>query len=225
MNDVYDLLTQLKSLGARIYSVDDKIKLEIEPGALSSEISDKIKYYRKDILSLLQESGKKSDFVEIEKLPYQENYALSDGQRRFWILSQFKGASSAYRISGNLYLDTKVNIESVKKSLWSVLERHEILRTVYKLDDSGELKQWILSVADSGFNIDYQDFRNEPNKRELMESYLGKISQEEFDLENGPLFRVSLIRLEDDDYVTYYDVHHINSDGWSMTVFFSDLNK
>jgi amino acid adenylation domain-containing protein len=225
MNDVYDLLVELKNLGARIYSVDDKIKLDIEPDVLSSKISDKIKYYRKDILLLLQESYKKNDFVEIEKLPSQESYALSDGQRRFWILSQFKGGSSAYRISGNLYLDSKVNVEIVKKSLWSVLERHESLRTVYKLDDSGELRQCILSVENSGFNIDYQDFRNEQNKIESMESYLGKISREEFDLENGPLFKVSLIRLENDDYVGYYDVHHINADGWSMAVFFNDLNK
>ena len=67
MNDVYDLLVELKNLGARIYSVDDKIKLDIEPSALSSEIAEKIRYYRKDILSLLQESGKRSDFVKIEK--------------------------------------------------------------------------------------------------------------------------------------------------------------
>ena len=126
MNDVYDLLVELKNLGARIYAEGDKLKLDIAPGVLSSEISDKIKYYRKDILSLLQESDKKSDFVKIERVPSQESYALSDGQRRFWILSQLKGGSAAYRISGNLYLDAKVDIEIVKKSLWSVLERHEI---------------------------------------------------------------------------------------------------
>ncbi len=225
MNDVYDLLVQLKNLGARLYSVDDKIKLDIEPGVLNSELSDKIRYYRKDLLSLLQEASKKSDFVKIEKVAAQESYAPSDGQRRFWILSQFEGGSAAYRISGNLYLDAKINVESVKKSLWSVLERHESLRTVYKLDESGELRQWILSVEDCGFKIDYQDFRNEQNKTELVESYLAKISRQEFDLENGPLFKVSLIRLEDEDYITYYDVHHINADGWSMNVFFSDLNK
>ena len=225
MNDVYDLLVQLKNLGARIYSVDDKIKLDIQPGTLTSEISDKIKYYRKDILAILKESGRNSNFHKIEKVPSQESYALSDGQRRLWFLSQFKGGTNAYRIPGNLYLDSKVNIDNVKKSLWSVLERHESLRTVYREDESGELRQWILSVEESGFKIDYQDFRNEENKIELAESYLKKVSSEEFDLAKGPLFRVSLIRLEEEDYVVYYDVHHINTDGWSMTVLFNDITK
>jgi amino acid adenylation domain-containing protein len=224
MDDVYDFLVELKSLGARLYSEDDRIKLDIEPGVLTSEISDKIKYYRKEILSLLQESNNKSDFVEIEKLPSQESYALSDGQRRLWILSQFEGGATAYQVLGTLYFDSKVNVETFKKSLWSVLERHESLRTVYREDDSGELRQWILSVEDSRFNIDYQDVRSEQNKVELVESYLGKISREEFDLGNV-LFKVSLIRLEEEDYVFYYKVHHINTDGWSMSVFMNDLRK
>ncbi|WP_165760157.1 non-ribosomal peptide synthetase, partial [Niastella populi] len=224
MDNVYDLLVELKNLGARLYYVNDKIKLDVEPGVLTSEISDKIKFYRKEILSLLQESNNKSDFVKIEKLPSQESYALSDGQRRLWVLSQFEGSSAAYNIPGSIYLDSKVNVEAVKKSLWAVLERHEILRTVYKQDDSGELRQWILSVEDSGFNIDYQDFRGEQNKIELVESYLGKISGEEFDLEKGS-FKVSLIRLEEEDYVLYYKLHHINTDGWSMGVLMRDLRR
>ncbi|WP_202704127.1 non-ribosomal peptide synthetase [Flavobacterium sp. UGB4466] len=225
MDDVYDLLVEIKNLGGRLYLADDRIKLDIKPGILTPEISDKIKYRREEILVLLQGSEIKSDFVKIEKLPSQESYALSDGQRRLWILSQFEGGAAAYQVIGDVYLDSKVNVEAVKKSLWSMLERHESLRTVYKKDDSGELRQWILSVENSGFKIDYQDFRSEENKVELMESYLGKISQEEPDLENGPLFKVSLIRLEEEDYVLYYNLHHINTDGWSMDVFMRDLRK
>ncbi|MGB3468665.1 MAG: hypothetical protein WBA74_25495, partial [Cyclobacteriaceae bacterium] len=63
MNDVTDLLVKLKSLGARIYNENDRIKLDIEPEVLTSEIAEKIKFYREDILTLLKEVRKNTEFV------------------------------------------------------------------------------------------------------------------------------------------------------------------
>src|SRR5262249_46822494 len=44
-----------------------------------------------------------------------------------------------------------------------------------------------------------------------------------FDLAEGPLVRGSLLRLGAEDHVLLLTMHHIVSDGWSMTVFFREL--
>ncbi|MGB3468874.1 MAG: amino acid adenylation domain-containing protein, partial [Cyclobacteriaceae bacterium] len=155
----------------------------------------------------------------------QDSYPLSDAQRRIWVLSQFKESSNAYRISDNIYIDSNLDIQAITKSILAVFERHESLRTIYKEDAYGEVRQWIMSVEDSGFKIDYQDFREEQDKINAVQSYLEKIESNEFNLGTGPLFKVCIIRLAEEDYVVYYDIHHINIDGWSISVFFGDLNK
>src|SRR5262249_3399205 len=45
-----------------------------------------------------------------------------------------------------------------------------------------------------------------------------------FDLRTGPLLRAKLLRLADNDHIFLLTMHHIVSDGWSLSVFFQELN-
>jgi bacitracin synthase 3 len=59
-------------------------------------------------------------------------------------------------------------------------------------------------------------------KEVVAAAYMEEDAAKEFDLEKGPLFRVSLLQLGDEDYVFYYNMHHIISDGWSLEVLGKD---
>ncbi len=222
MKDIYDLLKELKDRGGKIYKLDGKLKLEIKAEKLTDEIKEKIKFFKEDILELIGETNR-FEFSQIEKAPLQASYPLSDAQKRLWLIDQLEAGSVAYNLPGNLYLDSNVEIESVKKAIIAVVDRHEILRTVFREDQSGEIKQWVLTREELGFEIEYIDYRQEENKQELIENHLNKDANKNFDLENGPLFTVGLLHIEDSDYVYYYNMHHIVSDGWSLNVYFSDL--
>ncbi|MFK7784945.1 MAG: amino acid adenylation domain-containing protein [Crocinitomicaceae bacterium] len=230
MNEVYDLLLQLKGLGGKVYVADGKLKIDIEKGLLTPDIVAEIKQHRDELISVISQSVGQNEFVEIpalseEQITYgQKNgYPISDAQRRLWVLSQFDEGSIAYNIPGNIYLDAKVNIEYFKQALEAVVDRHEILRTLFRPDESGEVKQWVLDKEDAGFAIEYVDLREKENKTELIQQHLQQNATKLFDLENGPLFSSGLLQVDDEDYVYIYNMHHIISDGWSFTVFFSDL--
>jgi hypothetical protein len=47
--------------------------------------------------------------------------------------------------------------------------------------------------------------------------------QRPFDLQAGPLLRVLLLQLEDEEQVLVVTMHHIVSDGWSMGIFIREL--
>jgi tyrocidine synthetase-3 len=223
MKDVYELLRELKNLDARIYTLDKKIKIDIKAGALTNEISEGIKYYRNEILTIIGETSKKSEIVQIEKVARQSSYPISDAQRRLWVLSQLGEGSVAYNIPGHIYLNQDIEIEWLKKAIESTIEKHEILRTVFKEDESGEIRQWILKKEDLRFKIEYKDFRRQKNKEEQIQCYINEDSYKPFDLEKGPLLRATLLQTGDDNYVFYYNMHHIISDGRSMEVLSKDV--
>ena len=223
MTEVYALMKELKDLGARIYAVDGQLKLDIKQGALTQEIAEKIKRHRDDILALVTEKSSKNNSAQIEKVSEQASYALSDGQRRLWILSQFEEASVAYNMRGSMHLSVELNINWFKKAIDATIDRHEILRTVFKENETGEIRQWVLNQKELNFNIDYKDFRNEKNNEALVNDYINEDSYKPFDLKNGPLLRASILQLTNNTCVFYYNMHHIISDGWSMEVLSKDV--
>ncbi|WP_133054573.1 non-ribosomal peptide synthetase, partial [Niastella populi] len=170
-------------------------------------------------------SSTREAFVQIEKVIPQAGYAISDGQRRLWILSQFEGGSAAYNIPGSIYLNQDIEIEHFKRAIDATIERHEILRTVFRVDESGEIRQWVLERKDLGFTIDYRNFSKGENKQEKAAAYISADAYRAFDLAKGPLLRAALLQVEEAEYVFYFNMHHIVSDGWSMEVLSKDVLK
>ncbi len=171
----------------------------------------------------LIESATREAFVQIEKAAPQASYPISDAQRRLWVLSQFEGGSAAYNISGSTYLNQDINIENFKRAIDATIDRHEILRTVFREDASGEIRQWILERQDLGFAIDYRDFSQETDKHQKAQAYIAADAHRAFDLEQGPLLRAALLQVEEAQYVFYFNMHHIISDGWSMEILSKDV--
>lgn len=149
-------------------------------------------------------------------------FPLSSAQRRLWFLDRFEPGSALYnmawpmRIQG--LLDTRAFIRSVQK----VVERHEILRTTFQMIDDEPVQ--VISI-DQLIEIPVDDFSAMDVKDR--EKEVRKLSSEEarkpFDLAKGPLIRVKLLRLSEEEHVLLLTMHHIVSDGWSMSVFFREL--
>jgi len=171
----------------------------------------------------LIESCDKKTFSNIEKTEIADSYPLSDAQRRLLFLSQVEEDSIAYNMPSYMVLNDNCNIGNFKKAIKAVIHRHEILRTIFKEDGLGDFRQYILSKEELDFQIDIVDFSQEIDKDECVKIYVRDDSYAPFDLNNGPLIRVSLLKLSDNQYVFYYNMHHIISDGWSMEVLAKDV--
>ncbi len=123
---------------------------------------------------------------------------------------------AAYRLKGTL------DVVALEWSITCVVERHEALRTTFPMVN-GQYVQFIspsvstkLEVIDLG-NLPEEDREDETRKLAREEA------EQPFNLANGPLFRIRLLRLGDEDHLLLIIMHHIISDGWSMAVFFRDL--
>ena len=172
----------------------------------------------------LLDLSKEEVFEEIVKVEESESYPVSNSQLRLWLASKFEGGSSlTYNIQNTVELDGSYDIDCFQKAIYSVIERHEILRTVFKTDESGELKQFVLSLDELNFDIESLDYSNLENPLDACMAYVEQDALKPFSLSEGPLFRVSLLKLGSEQYVFYYNMHHIISDEWSMAVLSKDV--
>jgi amino acid adenylation domain-containing protein len=162
-------------------------------------------------------------YQQIQPVAPSAHYPMSPSQRRLWILSQFEESSVAYHMPGVYVLEGQLSPQALETALEAVVGRHEMLRTVFREDEQGEVRQFINEPKNSGLRIGYQDLRSEENQADVLQAAVQTTSQQPFDLAQGPLFRVSLFQLEDDKWVLAYVMHHIISDAWSMGILISEL--
>ncbi|MGB3464998.1 MAG: amino acid adenylation domain-containing protein, partial [Cyclobacteriaceae bacterium] len=186
-------------------------------------LKDLFSYTSISTQSKLIQSASQEAFARIESIEVQANYAISDAQRRIWVLSQFEDGSIAYNLPTRVRLMRELNIDNFKVALSKTIDRHEILRTVFKENDQGEIRQWILNPKELNFELSYVDYRTATNTSQLVDKYIKEDAGVAFDLEKGPLFRATLFHLAESNYVFYFTMHHIISDEWSMNVLSKDV--
>lgn len=218
------LINKLRSLKIKLNIVDGKLDVKAPKGVINSILMEEIKAHKDELIDFVnQHKSNQPNYSNIKQVELQADYPLSSAQRRLWILSQFKEESIAYNMPAHQILNGNYHIENLKKAIICTIERHEILRTVFRENNVGEVRQVILSIEELGFEIDYQDFTGQKNNNTLVEQYILNDTAKAFDLENGPLLKAAIFQLADEQYVFYYNMHHIISDGWSMNVLTADV--
>jgi amino acid adenylation domain-containing protein len=147
---------------------------------------------------------------------------LSFAQQRLWFLDQVAPGSPFYNIDYALRLKTPINFDAMQQALNEIVRRHEPLRTTFQKIE-GQPVQEIAPGLELPLPI--IDLRHLPETEREAEAL--RLAAEEartgFDLATGPLLRTKLLRLGEEDCVFLLTIHHIVSDGWSMTVFAREL--
>src|SRR5258708_6745925 len=102
-----------------------------------------------------------------------------------------------------------------------LIARHEILRTVFKEDENGGIKQFVNRPEATEFKITCRDLRGE--KEEVVAGLAQMEFKRPFSLATGPLLRTVLLQVQEDKWVFIYVMHHIISDAWSMSILIDEL--
>lgn len=223
-----NLLKKLSDNNIYLDIIDEKLKLYFEGDQIDASLLEEIKSNKEALIAYLkthQITTLKEGGTQVIPLVAQSTngYVLSSAQRRIWILSQVEANSIAYNMPFQLDLNGAYDIALFKKAIYKVIDRYEILRTVFREDEAGEIKQWVLSVEELGFEIHTLDYSGLKNAVKSVKSYVKKDTRKAFDLVSGPLLRVSFLKLDEAHHVLYFNMHHIIGDGWSMDVLKRDI--
>ncbi|MBC7828704.1 MAG: amino acid adenylation domain-containing protein [Chitinophagaceae bacterium] len=165
---------------------------------------------------------KPSVFSEIPILPQRAYYELSHAQKRIWVVSYFKDGSTIYNAPGAYLIKGNLQVAAFKAAFDKLIQRHENLRTVF-IQLENEPRQKILSLPETGFEIQEIDLRSKLNHEEVIKKWLEDDAALAFDLEKGPLLRATLFQTGYEKYILGFNIHHIISDGWSKGILIKEF--
>jgi amino acid adenylation domain-containing protein/non-ribosomal peptide synthase protein (TIGR01720 family) len=158
----------------------------------------------------------------LQPMPRDRPLPLSYAQQRLWFLDQLEPSSVAYNLPLAFRLTGILHVTALEKSLDEIVRRHDILQTIFPAHDGRPVQ---VIVPASPVTLPVVDLRALPDasrEAEVQQRATAE-SRQSFDLAQGPLWGVKLLRLADEEHVFLLNMHHIVFDGWSFDVFFREL--
>ncbi|HEY4326480.1 MAG TPA: amino acid adenylation domain-containing protein [Mucilaginibacter sp.] len=150
--------------------------------------------------------------------PRPEYIPLSFSQERLWFIDRLEG-SVQYHLPAVLRLRGELKIEILEHTLRAIISRHEVLRTVIKEHDGQGYQQ--IKEADN-WKLEITDDIDGENTEDLS-SYIASLVNKPFDLSADYMLRGALIRIDEDQHILVVTIHHIASDGWSVSILVKEV--
>jgi non-ribosomal peptide synthetase component F len=214
-----ELLSHLRGLDVKLWVEGDRLRFSAPDGVMTPALRAELGARKAELLPVLRQArvAARESAPAIQPIARTENLALSFAQQRQWTWFQLAPDSVLYHISEAARFYGPLDPRVLEQVINEIIQRHETLRTTFSMVD-GEPVQVIaprltlpLSVTDLS---QLPEAEAEAEARRLVVRQARQV----FDLSRGPLVRVSLLRLGDEQHVVHFTMHHIVSDGWSMGV-------
>src|SRR5262245_51731639 len=125
---------------------------------------------------------------------------LSFAQEQIWFLDQLQPGNPWYNIAASVRFRGPLDPVALEQALRAIVARHEILRTAIVARDRQPVQVIAPAVA---LGLRLTDLRALPAgaREDRARELTVEEAREPFDLARGPLLRVSLLRLDDDEHL------------------------
>ena len=177
-------------------------------------------------LAELVQAAEGSSYIPISKAEAKEYYAMSSAQKRIYVIGQMDPEAVTYNLPQYLKLTGTVHPKKIESVLQELVNRHEILRTAFMIKDGEPVQRIHEQVA---VNFEYAGSRGQKSEvggqnTGIQRTIAEMISEfvRPFDLSQPSQLRVKLLN-RGSDHLLMFDMHHIISDGMSMTTLINEF--
>jgi len=215
-----ELLDTLRARNIELRANGENLKVIGPTGSLTEELRDLVRINKAALLAELAQAelaieGETRDHAKDGRSP------LSFAQRRLWFLHQLEGGN-LYNIGGNFSVRGGLDLEALQRALNAILARHTVLRTVYG-QQNGEPYQVLRS--DGTLQIERFVLNGEAAEQERQwRRNCAEFAERPFRLDQDLMLRVGVVDCGADEQRLMIHMHHIASDGWSLSIFIRELN-
>ncbi|MBV2204725.1 MAG: non-ribosomal peptide synthetase, partial [Pseudomonas sp.] len=222
-DNIIGLLRQLAGQGVHLaLNAQGQLVSQSSQEALTPELGQLIRANRDAIVRCLR--ARQAFEAPIEPR-HAEVGPLSSSQSGLWFIEQYQEHSHLYNMPVFFRLSGELDVAALEFAFDALVRRHASLRTRFLRNAEGKGEQQIF--AHRGFALIHEDFTGlEESAREArVAERVREEIERPFDLANGELTRVHLLRLGAREHVLLINQHHIISDGWSVKNMFADLKR
>jgi amino acid adenylation domain-containing protein len=178
-----------------------------------------------DMAALIESGGSEKARSQVLAIPRKTNQLpVSFSQQRLWFIDNLQGGSSEYNMPGAFNVSGTLSLSIVTQVISTIIDRHEILRTVY-IEKNGEILQHIREMSEITFSISEHNLSdlNDEEQQSSVNELIVKDARELFNLKTDLMVRASYICLGQKEGVLLFNTHHIASDGWSTEILIKEF--
>ncbi len=212
--DHFFLLGGHSLLAARLaYRLQDRLGVSLEPAQVFDAPTPQ------QLARLVEKAGSKSAAFALQPRPAK--LPLSSAQTRLWFLNRLHPEDASYALTYAYRLDGALKPDTVRRAWTDVIDRHEVLRTLYLEDEDGAPFQTILATWPES-----DVFRVSPSALQNAEEARRKRVALPFDLTRDLPIRIYLEPAatgSSESHLMQIVLHHIAVDGGAINLLLADF--
>ncbi|MEZ4860209.1 MAG: amino acid adenylation domain-containing protein [Caldilineaceae bacterium] len=221
----------------------NQLRSKAPTGAITETVRSQIKARKDELIAFLSQA-KRSQMALTTIQPVERTalttIPLSFSQENLWLLEQIERGNTAYNEIDALQFTGALEVTAFQRALCEIVERHESLRTTFKVNERGEPMQ---VINPPNFTLPLIDLSHltEEQQREMIQRLAQEEASSPFDLEKGPLFRCKLLCLQAGNqqminqqerhsnqplsavHILLTAMHHLIGDVWSFGILMQEL--
>lgn len=145
----------------------------------------------------------------------------SGAQQSLWLIDRMNGGSVEYHLPLFCRFAGALDVRALEASINEIVRRHEVLRSEFT-HEGGRL--WLVTRPYEQLELPVVRWNESDGPQDaFLERFVAELGHAPFDLGRGPLMQLRLLRLDEDDHVLLWVIHHIVTDGWSLGVMMREL--
>lgn len=207
------LLQQLSQAGVTLFVEDGGLRFRAPQGAFTPALRELVTARKAELLQHLLAQPS----TVIPTLRRDQALRMSFGQERIWFLYRLEGPGSTYNITPVFGLHGPLRLDVLQQTFDQLQARHETLRMRFAEQDGVGLQLIEAPAAVPITKISLTHLPDDARQAEAERIIMAQTAQA-FDLDTGPVLRVTLLELAPDQHILLPFIHHIIADGWSLGV-------
>jgi amino acid adenylation domain-containing protein/non-ribosomal peptide synthase protein (TIGR01720 family) len=223
MTDIITLLMALERKGVRL-ALNSQFQLVSQSNkqAMTPEVVAQIKAHKDAIVRCLKAQ---QAFEQPIPVTGKTVGPLSYSQSGLWFIEQYEENSHLYNMPVHFRVMGPLDYEALAYAFDVLAQKHASMRTRFAINTEGKGEQHI--DGHTPFTVKHKDLSHLPEgEREavLLQWVIDDVNRP-FDLNQGQLTRVDVVKLDDELHILMLTQHHIISDGWSVKNMFADFKQ
>lgn len=219
-----EFLSYLRSLDIKVSVDGDRLRCNAPEGTLTPELRAELTERKAELISFLRQVNlnPSTPVISLSSVSRNKVLPLSFAQQRLWFLEQLMPGNPFYNVPCSVRFIGQLDNAALEQTFNEILRRHEALRTTFVMVE-GQPAQAIAPALSVPLRL--VDLRQLPaTEREVAAQQIAtQEAQRPFNLNAGPLLRVTLLQLDTADHVLLMNLHHIIADGWSLGVLVREI--
>ena len=216
---VIELIASLTAQDIRLWLEDGQLRFSAPKDGMSEETRNQLKQYKPAIIEFLAKN-QKTELIPIKKVDHQALQPLSYSQERIWFLCQLEPENSAFNLHSVFDIKGKLDQSILQKTWNEIIARHSILRTAYIQTETGTYQKILDKKT---IELNHKIIQTDNLSSLQLQKIADTEAEKPFDLESGDVTHNCLLEITDEHFMLFCTIHHIATDGWSMSIMAKEI--